>query len=260
MIVDRDRLFRELSEFKWEGSPLPFEERVTRLSEAIDGALVDLWEEYPGAEDAERLHLAFSGGVDSSTLLLKAVALGLPVTTHTLGYDSAHPDIVHAGLVRATVPEVEGHEHLDPPTPEDTEWSNTILGVHRDRPDEYLLLMQAVRPHTNTLVCGDVIDELLGGYYKHQTGDEATFAHFLGQLIPGHLKPLDLISSALNIKVYLPYGHPEVLKACRLFRPDELAGATFRKRAMFDLAKREGAPREALQRRKYGLISAHTPP
>jgi asparagine synthetase B (glutamine-hydrolysing) len=254
MIVDRDRLFRDIQAFRWEGSDIPFAERVGILEAAIDTALLHAWENHPPG--TERLHMAFSGGVDSSSLLMRAVALGLSVTTHTLGTSEEYPDIVYARQVRAAVPGVEGHEHLEPLTPEDTERSNSILGIQAERPDMYLLLMQAVLPHTKTLVCGDVIDELLGGYYAHRAGDEATFARFLGQLIPGHLEPLDRISSALGIQVHVPYGHPDVLQACSLFRPEELAGPTFRKRAIFDVASRNGVPAEATSRRKRGLITA----
>jgi asparagine synthetase B (glutamine-hydrolysing) len=148
---------------------------------------------------------------------------------------------------------------LEPLTPEDTKRSNSILGTEAERPDMYLLLMQAVLPHTKTLVCGDVIDELLGGYYAHQTGGREYFEHFLKGLVEEHLEPLDRISTALGIEVHLPYGHPEVLRACSLFLPEELAGPNFRKRAIFEVANRNGVPAEATLRRKRGLITAKAP-
>ena len=251
MIVDRDCLFRNLTEFTWKGSPTPFEERVTLLDQAVDEAVSQVWRDLP----EKHLHLALSGGVDSCTLLLKALPHG-PVTTHTLGVGETHPDILYARLILTHLEGVRCLEHLDPVSPRDVQVSNSILGTTAQKPDMYLLLMEAIRPYTKDVVCGDLIDELLGGYYQHQQGTLEVFQGLFDNLVPNHLEPLDQISTALGIRVHLPYGRLGVLQACSLFSPEELAGPGFRKKPLSEVAFRCGVPSDIILRRKRGLVSA----
>jgi asparagine synthetase B (glutamine-hydrolysing) len=115
--------------------------------------------------------------------------------------------------------------------------------------------MQALRKAgVRRVICGDVIDEILGGYYEHQRGPEA-FRRCLDLLIPRHLEALDRCSTEAGVEVYLPYASAVVLDACRAYPTEELATPTSRKRPMYRLAQGWNVPVEVQTRRKLGLDS-----
>jgi asparagine synthetase B (glutamine-hydrolysing) len=136
--------------------------------------------------------------------------------------------------------------------------SNRALGTSSDRADNYYLLMRAVSLHTTMTIGGDVIDELLGGYYAHREGPEA-FPRLLGELGSKHLAPLETCSNAFGVDVHLPYASVPVMLACSRFHPSELVQGDERKRPIYEIARRAGVPQSIQTRRKLGLVSALNP-
>ena len=117
--------------------------------------------------------------------------------------------------------------------------------------------MREVSAYTDTVVSGDCIDELLGGYYDHlPPAGERAFRRRLADLIPGHLEPLEACSSAFGVRVLLPYGDTEFMRACSVFGFNEMVAGRERKRPVYDLARRHGVMEGVLLRRKRGLVSA----
>ena len=226
MISDREAVYARLRAFEW--APATSE---PDLEAAVLAALAEL---PPG-----HLNVAYSGGVDSSVLLCGLlVHLGREVTAHTITAQEGHPDVQYARMATQLL----GVEHVVHQFPEDSPG------------DKYRLLMLAVggpRP----CICGDVIDEVLGGYYEHQR-DPTAFRRCLDTLIPKHLDPLDVYSSALGITVHLPYASAPFLQACRQYAVSDLADTTGRKKPLYRLAATWGIPEGIQLRRKRGLVNA----
>jgi len=213
---------------------------------------------YPLFERGERVHLALSGGVDSTLLLYKLLEHGLPVTAHTMAASEESLDLVHAHMaITAARGDVEHEVHLVRVSEDDVRRSNRLLEMKQDRPDNYLMLMRAISPYTRDLLCGDCIDEMAGGYYQHQESPtHEVFRGLMEELVPRHLTPLHLCSSFHNVRVYLPYADERVVALCQRFALAELVTTDGRKRPIYELARRAGVPRAILERRKRGLISA----
>lgn len=251
MIDDYDRIHNGLKSFEWEKS---WEDKVDALDKAVTNSLRDI---APRAMVDGRVHLSLSGGVDSTLLLYKLLVLGFPVTAHTMVGGKKHLDLTYAeDVVEDTSEDIRHEVHIIKPCPEDIEESNRVTGQTTHRPDNYFYLMRAVAKHTNKLVSGDVIDELLGGYYNHLGPDVEAFPYYLDMLIPRHLKPLDQCSTAMGVQVFLPYASEEVMACCRVFRFDELVDENQRKRPMYKMARKAGISVGILDRRKLGLVSA----
>jgi len=257
MIDDRARIFDQLSTFDWKPTSDHFATKLQALDLALSHAVRDIGLRCISEEP--RVHLSFSGGVDSTLLLYKLVGHGFPVTAHTMAATEENPDLVHAREVVSQMEgDVEHKVHMRSFTDEDVQRSNRILRQEKERPDNYLMLMEMLSKHTREIISGDCIDELTGGYYKHQGGEPKIFRELLGQVIPNHLTPLNRCSSYYRVRVHLPYAAKAVLQACGEFAFDELVGETERKKPIVALATREGVPWKVVGRRKRGLVSALT--
>lgn len=255
MINDRTRIFEHLRTFDWKPTSEHLSSKLQALDLALSHAVRDIG--FRCISKEPRVHLSFSGGVDSTLLLYKLVGHGFPVTAHTMAATEENPDLVHAREVMSQIEgDVEHQVHIRSFTEEDTERSNRILGQKKDRPDNYLMLMEMLSKHTREVIGGDCIDELMGGYYKHQGGSPEVFRGLLDNLIPNHLNPLNRCSSYYRVRVHLPYVAKDVLQACGAFAFDELVGETERKKPIVSLATREGVPWKVVGRRKRGLVSA----
>ncbi|MBU4308749.1 MAG: hypothetical protein KJ566_03060, partial [Nanoarchaeota archaeon] len=80
--------------------------------------------------------------------------------------------------------------------------------------------------------------------------------YFMANLIPDHLKILDIFSNYFNFNVWLPYSDKEVMKATENFSVNELIANESRKKPIYAIARIQNIPEEIINRRKYGLVSA----
>ena len=81
-----------------------------------------------------------------------------------------HPDIVYSkNLVSYLHNKKRIHHklHILQSTKRDIRESNSITLERDEEVDNYYMLMKVVEPHTTEIICGDTIDEQLGGYYSH---------------------------------------------------------------------------------------------
>lgn len=256
MIDDRQRIFEQFRTFNWGPSHQSFGMKLGLLEDALTAVTKDIGERCLG--HGPRVHLALSGGVDSTLLLYKFLEHGFPVTAHTMVASEENPDFIHAGIAVSQAPGDVQHEiHFREATEEETRRSNHFLGMEKDRPDNYLLLMEEIAKLTRVIVCGDCIDEMMGGYYRHRDAPtKDTFQDLMGQLVPNHLSPLDRCSSLYRVWVFLPYADERVVGVCRRFHFMELVIDGERKKPICELARKVGVPEEIVVRRKRGLVSA----
>lgn len=242
---------------------LEYSEKLELFESAIDKAVKQSGKEI--LEKQDKIHMGYSGGVDSSLMLLKLLRCDFPVVAHTMASNENHPDLVYAAdfisFLAENGKDIEHKKHLVAATADDLE--NYKLAVNQPsakRVDEYFMLFKNVRPYAGYMVQCDCIDELMGGYYAHQKaeGEERlkSLEEFMSKLIPDHLQIAEQTSNHFGIDVYVPYGDKEVMEAAALFTIPELVDNERRKKPVYDLAKRNGVPKAIIERRKYGLVSA----
>ncbi|MFH1503525.1 MAG: hypothetical protein ABIE36_02620, partial [Candidatus Diapherotrites archaeon] len=95
MIIDKDRLYERIRNhrfFNLKGEPL--EKRVSDLNSAINKSIHDIGNSILKKQD--RIHLAYSGGVDSTIVLASLIDQEFPVTIYTIANEETHPDMVYA--------------------------------------------------------------------------------------------------------------------------------------------------------------------
>ncbi len=241
---------------------LDYNQKIGFLECAIDNSIKSI------LENKSDIHLALSGGVDSSLILVKFLKYAdsrIPIVVHTIGSRKDHPDVEYSERLvtslKKNYPNLSHNLEIMNISKDDLKNSNEILKITQHFPSNYYMLMKAISLKTNKIVCGDCIDELMGGYYSHtdpkkfKTRKEA-FEYFMSRLIPDHLSILDKISTNFNIEVILPYGSKEVMESANIFNTGELINHKNRKKPIYDLARKNDLPKAILNRRKYGLVSA----
>jgi len=253
MIEGWNRIRRAMPQFQWRPTSHPMDQKVLNLKRAIRNALVDV--AVGKLRSSRRVHLAYSGGVDSTLLLYLLCSAGVPVVAHTLAGDEDNLDLGHARRVLARL-QVSHMVYIRSGVSGDVTESNRVLGRESDRPDNYYILMQAIASHSDAVIDGDCIDELLGGYYTHRGPDVAAFHRHMKEMVPKHLVALHRCSNEFGVTVHLPYADKKVLACCRAFDFPELADQTHRKKPMYEMARQMDIPSHVLDRKKMGLCSA----
>jgi len=279
MIIDKERLYERIRSHKFSNlNGEPLEKRTNNLNSAIDGSIYGIRKSILREQD--RIHLAYSGGVDSTIVLTTLLDQGFPVTTHTIANEETHPDMTYANEFASELTnrgkDILHRKYLIKESPENIEKANKILKAEfrkegKNKSENYYELLDAIKSETSNLVCCDCIDELLGGYYAHrdpsnlptydetktlEENREAALKYFMNGLIPNHLRRLDAFSKHFGINIWLPYGDKEVMKAAEKFSVDELVDDENRKKPVSAVARIKNIPKSIINRRKYGLVSA----
>ena len=235
MIVDWDRIRETFGQWSWlPGSDGHGDRRQAEFERAVRGAVT----RFPFLDDP--VHLALSGGVDSSVLLFAFAMAGRSVVAHTL-VAPCNPDTEFARVaVRAALARGFGVSHVE-----------HLAGGCKD---VYELSTGMVEPG-RMLVTGDCIDEMLGGYYGHLEDPKGAFERYMSRLVPDHLEIHRRCSNSAGVTVWLPFAEPDVVSACRAFPLRERLCDGERKVPMSVLARSLGVPDEIVRRRKIGLVA-----
>jgi len=279
MIIDKDRLYERIKHHKFSNlNGEPLEKRVNDLNSAIDDSIYKTGNSILRKQD--RIHLAYSGGVDSTIVLTTLINLGFPVTIHTIAGEETHPDMTYASKFASELinggKNILHKRYLIKESQENIEKANQILEAEFEegkinKSENYYELLNTIKPSTSNLVCCDCIDELLGGYYAHidpsnlpiynrtktlEENRESALNYFMDGLIPNHLRILDIFSKHFGINIWLPYGDEKVMKAAENFSINELVDNENRKKPISAVARIKNIPESIINRRKYGLVCA----
>ena len=252
MIYDQANVFKRMREYRHHDIPTPlltYEQKFNLLAVSLTSVLNIL------LHTVKSVHLAFSGGLDSAILLTKLLALApkRKITAHTLcPYMNA--EALHAGayaeVLQEQYPEFTHMIHLVRPTVKDRSGSMSLLG----HMDAYYLLMRVLSEYTDELICGDCIDELMGGYYEHMAGYHKLI-ELTEKVIPDHLIPMSKCSERFGMTIYLPYADTVIVRCAENFTSRELVDNERRKKPMYELGEKLKIPIDLLIRQKQGLNS-----
>ncbi len=278
MIIDKESLYERIKNHKFFNLNVEsLEKRITDLNSAIDYSIYMVGNSILKKQD--RVHLAYSGGIDSTIILTTLLNYGFPVTIHTIASEETHPDMINAKEFASELinkgKDVSHKRYLIKESSKNIEKANKILekkfkkGINKS--ENYYELLNVIKPAPSNLVCGDCIDELLGGYYSHrdpknlpvydktktlEENRETALKYFMNGLIPNHLRILDAFSEHFEINVWLPYGDEKVMKVAEKFSVNELLDDENRKKPISAVARIKKIPESIINRRKYGLVSA----
>jgi len=190
-------------------------------------------------------HLAYSGGIDSTILLCIMKHVFTEVFTYTISSRDDHKDVQFARL-GSTFYKSNHTEFIVFPNKKDTD---KFVGDNAVRQ-----LFELLSDTTNSIVCGDGVDEFMCGYHKHKDCTFETYKYFLGDLLLGHLIPLDSNSGSIN--VFLPYLDASMISLYRSIPLSEKVDKLNRKKVMVALARLLNVPEEIIGRHKYGFVDA----
>jgi asparagine synthetase B (glutamine-hydrolysing) len=190
-------------------------------------------------------HLAYSGGIDSTLMLVMMKKVYGQINTYTISSRENHPDIHFSRLGV----EKYGTNHLEFIVAPNHSEIDVFPGDNAVRQ-----LFENVSNYTNKIICCDGIDEFMCGYYDHMKLDFNIYEYYLSRLLPDHLIPLNQISQHVN--VFLPYLDKKIV--------DKLSNVYYyykvdkenRKKLMSSTAEYLGIPKEIIYRNKYGFCDA----
>lgn len=202
--------------------------------------------------------LALSAGLDSSVLAVLISKLKRGFSGVTIADSEDHPDIFHSRLLAKKL----GIKHHE-----------IIIPREERGPNLYFNLFKAVSDSGfSCAICGDAIDEILGGYWPHQEPDDYqemplnapkylpreirrtfVFNHFWQRLTADHLVHLDKYSRLFGVQVALPYL--AAASPLSLIPLADRANDFERKIILRQLAAKIGIPDEIIQRKKLGLCN-----
>lgn len=279
MIINKKKLYERINNYRFfKLNKEPLENRINNLADAINKSVYKIGNSILKKE--KRIDLAYSGGIDSTIILVTLLNSGFPIIAHTITNKENHPDMIYSNEFISSLngngENILHKKYLIKESKEKIEKANEILraafGIKREEISEnYYELFNAVKSSTSNLVCCDCIDELLGGYYANKDPTNLSFYdktknieenrkislyYFMNRLIPDHLRIIDEFSKYFGINIWLPYGDEMVIKATENFDVNELVDNKNRKKPIIHIAKSKGIPDSIITRRKYGLVSA----
>jgi len=200
-------------------------------------------------KDIKIFDLAYSGGIDSTLMLLFLSEFGRNINTYTISIRETHPDIKFARIGSSFF----NSNHKEFIVQETTKEIDKFKGDNAVRQ-----FFENVQKYTNSIICCDGIDEFMCGYYDHISMPQERYQYYLSRLLPEHLIPLNANSG--KVKVYLPYLDDRLVNILRNIIINKKVENDIRKKIMVDIGyyySQSGSfPEEIIIRNKYGFCDA----
>lgn len=193
-------------------------------------------------------NLSLSGGIDSSLMLyfMCKVFGARNISCFTIALSEVHPDFYFSKMIIDYFG-VDWNCHI--PNHPLIKEENDYFGDEIVREFYSFLIQNKI---CNIIAC-DGIDEFMGGYYDHLSGNLDVYYDYLSRLQSEHLERLDFISN--EILVYLPYMDDKLINMYNNIPISGRFGNGERKKIMFTMAEGK-LPSELINRRKYGFCDA----
>lgn len=194
------------------------------------------------------VNLALSGGVDSSYMcyIMKQV-FGQRVNCYTIALNEIHPDYIYSAKIVSSL-RVNWRYYLT---------EVVLADKEGDYPGDSIVrtfFEWIYKEKISEIVCGDGIDEFMGGYYAHSNHPvHEVYYEYMLKLQREQLIPLDYNSR--DVEVYLPYIAPDLLALYNSIPMADRFDYLERKKIMIKLAEGK-IPDEIIYRRKYGFVDA----
>ncbi len=191
-------------------------------------------------------HLAYSGGIDSTLMLLLLSESRKRINTYTISSRESHPDIQFARFGSSFF----NSKHKEFIVEETFKSTDIFKGDNVVRQ-----FFESVSKYTDKIICCDGIDEFMCGYYDHIPRSQERYSYYLSRLLPDHLIPLDKNSG--KVKVYLPYLDDRLINITKNITLDKKVEDDVRKKIMVDMCyyynQYNSFPEEIINRNKYGF-------
>jgi asparagine synthetase B (glutamine-hydrolysing) len=300
MIYDKEAIYERIRNYKfnlksyWSNYQEGLNELEKAVSESISiGTCLPITEELAQHSKTPEFHIALSGGIDSSTALMKILQTApnhSKIVAHTIATREDHPDVIYskelAEKVKKSYKNFNHDVHILKVEADDIKDVQKVFGIQD--PSQHIttyMLVKTLSKHANKIILCDTIDEQLCGYYPHShpwrmskkwgdfykyhcsedlfeeglTMDENRIKiaqYFMSRLIPDHLDVIEAVTDRFGVKAFLPYTDKRVMNATNKFSVNERVDENHRKIPMCQISQKSGVPSSIIERRKFGLCSA----
>jgi asparagine synthetase B (glutamine-hydrolysing) len=198
-------------------------------------------------EEMNVIHLAYSGGIDSTIMLAELTEYygkGV-VHTYTISSRDDHPDVLFARKGSKFYDSIHHEFIVEPESLKDDD----LYGDHIVRQ-----FFNEISKYTFEIICCDGIDEYMCGYYDHVENPAQMYPYFLSKLNQDHLQPLNRNSK--GISVCLPYLESHFVGLMSSIDLEYKISHRERKKLVTLWAKVLKIPKEFIYRNKYGFVDA----
>lgn len=201
--------------------------------------------------------ILLSGGIDSSLLALEAKKIMPDIPCFTIGKSVDHPDVVTA-MKLAKERNLDLHVYL--PSEYSVVYAQKKVESSLIGDASVYLALEFASKYCTGLLAGDGIDEQMGGYWGHRSGEfgdtENAFKHFWDQLESHHLTPMWKSAQNVGVDVAWVYLHPVMVNYIARIPLNKRICNNIGKAVLRDVARLAHVPEWIINRPKAGFCDA----
>ena len=182
MIYNKEAIYERINNYKFNLKSFwsNYQEGLSGLEKAISesislGTCLPITEEFAKDSKIPEFHIALSGGIDSSTALMKILQTApnqSKVVAHTIATREDHPDVIYskelAEKVKNIYKNLNHNVHILKVGAEDIKDVQKVFGIQDvSQCITTYMLVKTLSKYSDKIILCDTIDEQLCGYYPH---------------------------------------------------------------------------------------------